>query len=56
MEENITVCGKQENNMEKVIFIMQKLKLGKGEFGMKEKELDGFNLNNYEITFKSEFY
>jgi hypothetical protein len=39
------VCGKWASNMEKDISIMLIPKLGKEEFGMKEKELDGFNLN-----------
>jgi len=44
MVENTVVCGKWENNMEKENFIILRLKHGKEEFGMKAKELDGFNL------------
>ncbi len=40
MEENITVCGKWVNRMEKEDFLMLKQIHGEKEFGRKEKELD----------------
>ncbi len=54
-EESIMECGKWVSNMEKDISIMLKPKHGNGEFGMKEKELDGFNLNKYGIIVENNF-
>ena len=47
MGECIKECGKWENSTEKGSFIMLKVVIGRKEFGMKERELDGFNQNNY---------
>ena len=39
--ENIKDNGKMENNTEMVNFSILEIKLGKKEFGAKEKEFDG---------------
>lgn len=41
MEEFIKVCGKEVNNMVKVCSFSRKRMLGRREFGMMEKELNG---------------
>jgi len=41
MVENITECGEMGSSMERAHFLVKKKIVGKKEFGMKEKELDG---------------
>jgi hypothetical protein len=41
MVGNIKACGRMENNMVKENFIILKIKYGKKEYGMMERDLSG---------------
>jgi hypothetical protein len=46
-EKFIKVYGKMGNNMEKVKCFILRIMLGKKDFGMKEKELDGVFIHSF---------
>lgn len=52
-EGNIKECGKTENSMEKENFTILKKALGKEEFGMKGRELDGLMTTMHQVQIRS---